>query len=365
MFEVAIVVGTRPEVIKILPLYHALRMRGIAVRLISTGQQRDLLAKTFIEFSLEPDVDFNLMKENQNPSEFMQEALKSFNHLFSSYRPKYVIVHGDTTSATAAAISGFLNQMFVVHIEAGLRSGNLLSPFPEEANRRLIDSVSSLHFAPSSEAVHHLTGEGHEATTTLSGNTIVDSINIVLLQKKPLPLRIQEFIDEGPFALITQHRRENFTTILPMVVDLIARLSREQCRRFVWPVHPNPNVQELVRSSLSDEKNILLLEPQDYFVTLSLINSSALVITDSGGIQEEAAILGVPLAITRNETERSEVLSLKNVRLVGEDQLVLEKFIDANLSRSIRNDPFSFKNYGEVGLSQAIVDHLVIHRGSI
>jgi UDP-N-acetylglucosamine 2-epimerase (non-hydrolysing) len=357
------VVGTRPEVIKILPLYKSLKLRGIKVKLISTGQQRELLVKTFLEFSLNPDVDFNLMKENQSPAEFMQEAMRAFNLLFLKYRPRYVIVHGDTSSATAAAISGFLNQISVVHIEAGLRSGNLLSPFPEEANRRLIDSLSTLHFAPSIEAVQHLTREGHTSTTIFSGNTIVDAINNILLEMKPLPTVIQNFIDKGPFVLITQHRRENFNTILPMVVDLIARLSREKGLRFIWPVHPNPNVQKLVRQNLGDEVNVLLLEPQDYIVTLSMLNFSALVITDSGGIQEEAAILGVPLAITRNETERREVLSLQNVLLVGGDQVALEEFIDTNLFQSVRNEPFTFKDYGEVGLSEEISNHIVIDSG--
>ncbi len=359
MSEIAIVVGTRPEVIKLLPVIKLLKASETRIKLISTGQQRDLLLSTFLEFSLTPDLDFNLMKSNQQPARFMQLALDSFNELFCDYRPDWLVVHGDTSTAAAAALSAFLNQIPTAHVEAGLRSGNTFSPFPEEANRRVIDSVSSLHFAPSRRAVANLISEGHGLTTTFTGNTIVDAVDFVLSQEKAIPIEVEKFMNQGKYIFITQHRRENFKTVLPMVVDIAFRLATKNDVRIIWSVHPNPNVQKLVRERLKGIPNILLVEPQDYFVTLVLLRNADLVVTDSGGIQEEAAILGVPLAITRKETERPEVLELPNVILVGDDGERLEKFMMTNQNASVRHEEFAFKDYGERGLTNQIISLLL------
>ena len=359
MAEIGIVVGTRPEVIKLLPVIKLLKESEMKIRLISTGQQRHLLRRTFLEFSLTPDLDFDLMKTNQQPARFMQSALNSFNKLFLDYRPDWLVVHGDTSTAAAAALSAFLNQIPTAHVEAGLRSGNTFLPFPEEVNRRVIDSVCSLHFAPSHRAVTNLLNEGHELTTIFTGNTIVDAVDLVLSQEKTIPSDVDKFMDLGKYIFITQHRRENFETVLPMVVDTAIRLATKNGVRIIWTVHPNPNVQKLVKGRLKDVPNILLVEPQDYFVTLVLLRNADLVVTDSGGIQEEAAILGVPLAITRKETERPEVLGLPNVILVGDDGERLAKFITTIQNKRAKNKEFSFKEYGERGLTNQIVSRLL------
>ena len=363
MVEIGVVVGTRPEVIKLLPIINLLKGAQIGFRLISTGQQRDLLIKTFAEFNLVPEIDFNLMKEDQTPSRFFQSAHSSFDLLFQSYRPDWLIVHGDTTTAAAGAVAGFLNNIPIAHVEAGLRSGNTHSPFPEEVNRRIIDSVSSLHFAPSVIAERNLSIEGHGETIVLSGNTILDSIELVLNEEKAIPDQIDKFIKLDRYIFITQHRRENFETALPMVIGLVSRLSRDDNYRFVWPVHPNPNVKNRVEKSLGGRPNVLLVGPQDYFATLSLIQNAAMIITDSGGIQEEGAILGVPMAITRSETERSEVLKLDNVLLVGDNEIALNNFILDNYFSTKKNEAFSFTDYGSRGLSSLIVKELISRRG--
>jgi UDP-N-acetylglucosamine 2-epimerase (non-hydrolysing) len=356
MVEVTLVLGTRPEVIKMFPLLRELKRHDVKVRLVSTGQQRELLNRSFQEFDIKPEVDLKLMTENQSAVDFFLRAQTSLNSYLQSQKPQWLLVHGDTSSAAAAALVGFFNGIRVGHVEAGLRTGNIHSPFPEEANRRMIDSVSDLHFAPTMQSFQALAAEGYSKSTYLTGNTIVDSIAIATQSSRLANEEHIKFITEGPYIFVTQHRRENFDTVLPNVLQVIQNLSQNEGIRVVWPVHPNPNVWTKVKSALSHLQNVLLIEPQDYFVNVELIRRSACVVTDSGGIQEEASILGVPLAITRLETERPEVLTLANVELVGNDMASLQKFICRHYQNQEHRNEFSFEAYGTVGVSKKIVD---------
>jgi UDP-N-acetylglucosamine 2-epimerase (non-hydrolysing) len=359
MYKISFIVGTRPEIIKIEPVLGEMRAISQDYQLISTGQQRDLCEKTFDELEILPDVDLDLMQMNQSPMSFLNNAQRSLSKLFESQTPDVLVVHGDTTTALAGAMVGFLNHIPIVHLEAGLRSKYINSPFPEEGNRRIIDTISSLHLAPTQMAIENLVSEGHASTSFLTGNSIVDAVALGI-QRPHLPQPdLDLFISTGPYVFVTQHRRENFDTVLPGVVSTVKQLASNSNLRFIWPVHPNPSVNHFVRESLSSLKQVFLVEPLPYFLTLKLIKNAAVTVTDSGGIQEEAAILGTPLIITRRETERPEVLKIPTTFLVGDDmQLLAQKIIELGNLKSTRN-AFDFKEFGELGASKQIVQKIL------
>lgn len=359
MSDFTFVIGTRPEVIKLFPLINELRMRNKVVTIVSTGQQRDLVAQSFQEFQLKPDIELNLMTHDQTVNDFFMRAQSALDKILRIEKPRYLCVHGDTSTAAAAALVGYLNGIPVAHIEAGLRSGNTLSPFPEEANRRIIDSVSQLHFAPTEQSFRTLTSEGHAKTAYPTGNTVVDSIAHAVQKPWKTGSNILNFISSSPFILVTQHRRENFETVLPEVIRAVKELVMSLGVKVIWPLHPNPNVRTKVVSQLSNIDNVLLLEPQGYFASIDLIRRAAVVVTDSGGIQEEAAILGIPLVITRRETERPEVLKLPNALLVGENYDLLKNFALKHLNSRENHLEFSFEDFGKVGVSSRITDILL------
>lgn len=365
MSDFTFVIGTRPEVIKLFPLINELRIRNMKVTIVSTGQQRDLVAQSFQEFQLKPDVELNLMTHDQTVNDFFMRAQGALDKILRVERPKYLCVHGDTSTASAAALVGYLNEIPVAHIEAGLRSGNTLSPFPEEANRRIIDSVSQLHFAPTEQSFRTLVSEGHTKTAYPTGNTVVDSIAHAVQNPWTTDSHILNFISSSPFILVTQHRRENFETVLPEVIRSIKELVLSLEAKVIWPLHPNPNVRTKVVSQLSSIDNVMLLEPLGYFASIDLIRKAALVVTDSGGIQEEAAILGIPLAITRSETERPEVLKLSNALLVGDNSNLLKNFVLKYLNAKENHLEFSFTDFGKVGVSSRISDILLANLDGI
>jgi UDP-N-acetylglucosamine 2-epimerase (non-hydrolysing) len=285
-------------------------------------------------FGIEPDFDFDLMRENQTLSEIFASIFLAFNQYLIAQSPDLVIIHGDTTTAAAVAQSCFFAQIPFAHIEAGLRTNNLFSPFPEEFNRQLISKLASLHFAPTLGNYDNLIREGvEEARIYVVGNTVVDALEVIkgqisdgsieFLNRSQRLEKILAFdFNNETFVLVTAHRRENFGLGMQEICSAISELAVEYPRiNFVFPVHPNPNVKSLVYERLTKLSNVFLIEPLDYFDFLILLSNCLFVISDSGGIQEEAPSFKKHLILLRDSTERPEVLEMGIAKMVGTDKV--------------------------------------------
>ena len=315
MLRVLAVVGTRPEVIKMAPVIRRLRReRGLAVRLCVTAQHRRLLDDMLRVFALKPHADLDLMQARQTPSAVLRRVLRGMDRVLARQRPDLVLVQGDTTTALGAALAAFHRGVAVAHVEAGLRTGDLRRPFPEEANRVLIDRISDLLFAPTPQARRNLLREGvRPERITLTGNTVVDA----LLWAARRPHRFREpalrRLAAGPLAVVTLHRRESWGAPMAGLFQALREAARRLPEwRWVYPVHPNPAVRLPARRILR-HPSILLTPPLDYLDFVHLMKRSRFIVTDSGGIQEEAPSLGKPVVVARDKTERSETLGRGNI----------------------------------------------------
>ena len=325
--KVLSIFGTRPEAIKMAPLVIKLRAdRRFEDFVCVTGQHREMLDQVLRIFSLKPDYDLNLMKPGQNLSELTAKILESVGSVLDQLKPDIVLVHGDTTSALAGALAAYYKKIPVGHVEAGLRTGNLYSPWPEEANRKLIGALASVHFAPTAAAKNNLLKEGvNRGRIFLTGNTVIDAIMIAKdyinknLGESTNFKEMFSYLDpKKDMVLITGHRRENFGSGFQNICDAILKLSeRHPNINFVYPVHLNPSVSEPVHKILKDKANIHLIAPLDYLSFVYLLNLSKLVLTDSGGIQEEAPAFGKPVLVMRDTTERPEGIEAGTAILVG------------------------------------------------
>jgi UDP-N-acetylglucosamine 2-epimerase (non-hydrolysing) len=312
------VFGTRPEAIKLAPVIEELRREPEAfdVRICITGQHREMLAQVLELFGIRPDLDLDLMQPDQHLTDLAASVLGRVRRVLDELRPRVVIVQGDTTSAFAAALAAFYAGVDVAHVEAGLRSGDLDAPWPEEANRRLISVVSRMHFAPTTHAAAQLEREG-AANVIVTGNTVIDAVLRVEGDGAPFG-----FLDPSRrLVLVTGHRRENFGPALESICHALADLARaHEDIEIVYPVHLNPNVQQPVRAILSAQERVHLLEPVDYAQFVWLMRRSTLILSDSGGVQEEAPALGKAVLLLRDKTERPEAVEAGNVRIVGTDR---------------------------------------------
>jgi len=327
MNKVYVFIGTRPEAIKLAPLVAVLRASGThLVRVVSTGQHREMLAQMLSEFGIAADIELGLMSRSQTLSGLSALLFQHVGNLVRRDHPDLVVVQGDTTTAMVAAVCAFYEGIPVAHIEAGLRSGNLQAPFPEEANRRIISLVASLHFAPTELAADHLLGEGVRPTMVhVTGNTAIDAV--LLMQKQlqgrdtGLPARLADLISSGKrFILITGHRRESFGGGFERICHAVRRLATAFPEiNFVYPVHLNPQVREPVMALLSGLDNVLLEEPLGYSQFVLVMSRCYLILTDSGGIQEEGPALDKPVLVMRTVTERQEGVANGCARLVGVD----------------------------------------------
>lgn len=319
--------GTRPEAIKMAPVVRILsETPGITHAACVTGQHRQMLDSVLALFDIRPTFDLNIMQPGQNLGDVTRAVLKGAGEVIASFRPDWVLVQGDTTTAFAGALAAFHGKCRVAHVEAGLRTGDMASPWPEEAHRRLIAPLASLHFAPTRGAAAALRREGVDARTVLvTGNTVIDALRHVIgrLESEPalrsaLAARFADLDPSKRLILVTGHRRENFDGGLARVCRALARLACDRADvEIVFPVHPNPNVQRVVRASLGRCPAVRLLEPQDYLPFVFLMQRAHLIVTDSGGIQEEAPGLGKPVLVTRETTERPEAIAAGTARLVG------------------------------------------------
>lgn len=313
MKKILIIAGTRPEAIKLIPVYKEFRkVRAWSTLLISTGQHEQMLQSVFGFFKVTPDLNLQIMTKNQKLEQLTATLLEKCASLFDQLQPDLIVVQGDTTTAMAAALAGYYKKIKIAHIEAGLRSFDIHAPFPEEANRRLISVLADFNFAPTHLAARTIRNERVQGKTFVVGNTVIDSLFIAqnrIRGRSPV-LRKQFSLQLNGFKkmiLITGHRRENFGEGLKQICEAIRILAeRHQDISFIYPVHLNPNVIEPVQKALQKNKNVFLIDPVPYDQMVFLMMESYLILTDSGGIQEEAPSLGKPVIIMRSKTERPE-----------------------------------------------------------
>lgn len=317
MKTILCVIGTRPEAIKMAPVVKRLRKEAWArVRVVATAQHREMLDQIFSVFQIVPDVDLDLMQPNQTLADLTARMLMTLTRLLESERPDAVLAQGDTTTVMTTALACYYQKIAFGHVEAGLRTGNSYNPFPEEVNRVIAGRLASWHFAPTEGARSNLLREGlNDKQITVTGNTVIDALLDVANRDNPMPL---DFPADKRLILVTAHRRENFGKPLENIFCAIRALAEKNNDiQVIYPVHPNPNVMKLAHKMLGNNPRILLLPPLDYVLFIELMKRAYLVLTDSGGVQEEAPALGKPALVLRDETERPEAVEAGVVRLIG------------------------------------------------
>lgn len=335
-FKILSVFGTRPEAIKMAPVVKLLEQAGdMESRVCVTGQHREMLDQVLQLFAIEPDYDLNLMRAGQSLVDITNGVLSGLDEVLGAYRPDLVLVHGDTTTTFVASLASYYRQVAVGHVEAGLRTGNIYSPWPEELNRKLTGSIARLHFAPTAQARDNLVAENIDPDNILiTGNTVIDALKhaVGLLEDdQPLMSQFASRFGLDPakrMVLVTGHRRESFGSGFQRICDALSGLAERQDLEIVYPVHLNPNVRAPVTERLAHLPNVHLIEPVEYLPFVYLMSKSALILTDSGGVQEEAPSLGKPVLVMRDTTERPEAVAAGTVKLVGTDasQIMREAF---------------------------------------
>lgn len=364
---VALVFGTRPEAIKLAPVAFALRecTDRIDWRIIVTGQHRAMLDQALAMFDLKPDVDLDIMIPGQTLYDITVRCLAQMNKLLSASPLDMVIVQGDTTTTFAAALAAFYKQIPVAHVEAGLRTHNKLSPFPEEVNRRLTGVIADLHFPPTETSRDNLFAEKVDPSTVeVTGNTSIDALQWVLANRQPqFGAPLDRLIESGRrIVLLTSHRRENFGDPMRRAFQAIARtIQAYPDLELVFPVHPNPNVRREVEAVFAGQSRVHLIDPLDYVNFAHLMRRSYLILTDSGGVQEEAPTLGKPVLVLRDTTERPEGVHAGTARLVGTDAKQIESAMHALLSDagSYARMAEAVNPYGDGLASRRIVERIV------
>ena len=372
--KILTVFGTRPEAIKMAPLVNRLAQSpGIEARLCVTGQHREMLDQVLDLFQIKPDYDLNIMKCGQGLTGITCAVLEHLGGVLEEFRPERVLVHGDTTTTFASSLAAYYQRIPVGHVEAGLRTGNIYAPWPEEVNRRLTGVITDLHFAPTSGARENLLKEGvAPQNIVVTGNSVIDALLDVVERLRCDPAIVATLTDQLDFLdadrrliLVTGHRRENFGDGFKRICRALKRLADRDDVQIVYPVHLNPNVQEEVYHTLGDCPNVHLLAPQDYLPFVYLMSQAYLVITDSGGVQEEAPSLGKPVLVMRETTERPEAVRAGTVRLVGtdEDRIVAEAttLLDNQLAYQAMSQ--AHNPYGDGNACQRIVEGLWASKG--
>lgn len=358
--KVLVIMGTRPEVIKLAPVIRRLRI-ALEVTVCSTGQHREMLDQALSFFDLQPDVRLDCMAPGQSLNVLSSRLLEGLDGVIETTAPDWVIVQGDTTTAFCGALAAFHRGVKVAHIEAGLRTGNLTSPFPEEANRTLLSRITTRHFAPTAAAKGNLLKEGVPSDSiTVTGNTVVDAIEMVRSGWDTMTPTLPPSLigNNGPKVLVTCHRRENFGGVMLNICGALKRLCLQH-RDYSWifPVHLNPAVREPVMRELGSISNLFLIDPVDYPTSLYLISQSDLVLSDSGGIQEEAPSFGVPTVVMRDHTERREGVDAGFATLAGQNAASIEAAVSQWLAnpdrrKALKNRP---NPYGDGGASERIL----------
>ena len=370
MKKVLSVFGTRPEAIKMAPLVKALEADNrFESKVCVTAQHREMLDQVLELFEIDPDYDLDLMKHKQTLNQVTSGILTNIKPILEEFKPDVVLVHGDTATTFATSLAAYYEQIAVGHVEAGLRTGNIYSPWPEEANRKLTGAITTYHFAPTEASQNNLLREGYaNDAITVTGNTVIDALLMVkdkIASSAELNTTFAEkfsFLDnDKKLILVTGHRRENFGQGFENICAALAEIaSKNPHVEILYPVHLNPNVQEPVKRLLSGLGNVHLIEPQQYLEFVYLMDKACILLTDSGGIQEEAPSLGKPVLVMRDTTERPEALAAGTVKLVGTDKNVIVENISTLLSDEDEYNKMSFAHnpYGDGKACARILDIL-------
>lgn len=370
MIKVLVSFGTRPEAIKMAPLALALQADSrFDAKVCVTGQHREMLDQVLNLFAIQPEFDLNIMKPGQDLTDVTTAILHGMKNVFAQFKPDIVLVHGDTATTLATSLAAYYQQIPVAHVEAGLRTGNLYSPWPEEGNRKLTGALAALHFAPTETSSLNLQREGVSTDSiVVTGNTVIDALlevvkkldsNITLQQQ--LGKRFGFLVPERRVVLVTGHRRESFGDGFERICRALANVAQAfPDVDIVYPVHLNPNVREPVNRLLAGVANIHLIEPLDYLPFVYLMNRAYIILTDSGGIQEEAPSLGKPVLVMRDTTERPEAVAAGTVKLIGTEVAAIAQNLRKLLTDTAAYQRMSVAHnpYGDGHASQRIVQVL-------
>ena len=368
--KVLTVFGTRPEAIKMAPLVHALAAdERFVSKCCVTAQHREMLDQVLELFKITPDYDLNLMKAGQTLPEITSRILLELTPVLKEFKPDVVLVHGDTATTFAASLAAYYEQIAVGHVEAGLRTGNIYSPWPEEGNRKLTGSLTKYHLAPTENSKANLLKENYAAENiSVTGNTVIDALLMVKQQiendaalSNTLAAQFPMLDERKKLILVTGHRRESFGGGFERICEALAQTAKAHpdCQ-ILYPVHLNPNVQEPVKRILKDVNNVHLIEPQQYLPFVYLMNRAHIILTDSGGIQEEAPSLGKPVLVMRDTTERPEAVDAGTVKLVGTDIIKITSALNELLTsdESYKTMSRAHNPYGDGKACQRICDIL-------
>lgn len=366
MKKVLLVFGTRPEAIKMAPVYEVLKATsGLDVRVAVTAQHREMLDQVLRLFGIAPDYDLNVMKPGQGLTEITAAVLAGLKPVLEEYAPDLLLVHGDTTTTLSASLAAYYQQIPVGHVEAGLRTGNIYSPWPEEINRKVTGTIAQLHFAPTEKAASNLKSESvEEGQISITGNTVIDALLEVVERLENDPQQSSAFDTEfgidptKRLILVTGHRRESFGGGFERICSALATIAKREDVQIIYPVHLNPNVKGPVEISLGELERVKLIPPQDYLPFVHLMRRADIILTDSGGVQEEAPSLGKPVLVMRDTTERPEAVDAGTVKLVGTDDDLIVRETSKLLDDQAAYDAMSRAHnpYGDGLASQRIRD---------
>lgn len=369
--KILTVFGTRPEAIKMAPLVHALADDSrFEAKVCVTAQHREMLDQVLDLFEITPDYDLDLMKAGQTLNDVTSGVLTQLKPVLQDYKPDVVLVHGDTATTFAASLAAYYEQISVGHVEAGLRTGNLYSPWPEEANRKLTSVLTKYHFAPTQLSKQNLLAEGvGEQNIVVTGNTVIDALYFIkdkIKSDKQLNTSLESlfpFLDkQKKLLLVTGHRRESFGGGFERICEALVKTAEKYPDlQILYPMHLNPNVREPVNRLLKSVDNIFLIEPQQYLPFIYLMNQAYIILTDSGGIQEEAPSLGKPVLVMRDTTERPEALDAGTVKLVGTDVALITSSLSELLEDKKKYQAMSVAHnpYGDGKACQRIISGLL------
>lgn len=376
--RILIIFGTRPEAIKMAPVVYSFKedTHNFETRVCVTAQHREMLDQVLKIFDIQPDYDLNIMKKGQDLYDISAKVLLQIKEVFSQFRPDLVLVHGDTTTSTIAALAAFYMQVSIGHVEAGLRTNNKYSPWPEEMNRQITGRLANYHFSPTQKSRENLLKENvDEKSIVITGNTVIDALYLALdkiRNNELLKISITEQLntllfnridlDKSKIILVTGHRRENFGQGFLDICESLKEIALKYSNiEIIYPVHMNPNINEPVHKLLDGIFNIHLIDPLEYLPFIYLMSKSFIILTDSGGIQEEAPSLGKPVLVMREVTERPEAVEAGTVELVGTDKNLIIERVSKLITDNSHYDKMSKAHnpYGDGYASKRIVDFIL------